>query len=137
MIQVFCARRGSGKTKRLIELANNQYLESKGDSVYIDDDSRPMFQLHSGIRFVETNEYNVGDCNSFYGMICGIISSNYDIENIYIDGLSNIVKCKMKEATELFKKLAGITERFGINVYININVDNSEEVPECIREYVA
>ena len=127
MIQVFCARRGSGKTKRLIELANNQYLESKGDSVYIDDDSRPMFQLHSGIRFVETNEYNV----------CEIISSNYDIENIYIDGLSNIVKCKMKEATELFKKLAGITERFGINVYININVDNSEEVPECIREYVA
>lgn len=137
MIQVFCARRGSGKTKRLIELANNQYLESKGDSVYIDDDSRPMFQLKNGIRFVETNEYYVRDCDSFYGMICGIISSNYDIENIYIDGLSNIVNCKMKEATELFKKIAGITERFGINVYININVDNSEELPECIREYVA
>ena len=137
MIQVFCARRGSGKTKRLIELANNQYLESKGDSVYIDDDCRPMYQLHNGIRFVETNEYNVDDCNGFYGMLCGIISSNYDIENIYIDGLSNIVKCNMKEATELFKKIATIAERFGINVYININVDSSEEVPECIKEYVA
>ena len=45
MIQVFCARRGSGKTKRLIELANHQQISAKGDAVYIDDDSRPMLQL--------------------------------------------------------------------------------------------
>ena len=74
---------------------------------------------------------------SFYGMLCGIISSNYDIENIYIDGLSNIVKCTMKDASELLKKIAGLTERFGINVYINVNVDAADEVPECIKEYVA
>ena len=137
MIQVFCARRGSGKTKRLIDLANTQVAEAKGDSVYIDDYSRPMLQLSRGIRFVDTNEYYVGDCQSFYGMLCGIISSNYDIENIYIDGLSNIVKCTMKDASELLKKIAGLTERFGINVYINVNVDAADEVPECIKEYVA
>ena len=137
MIQVFCARRGSGKTKRLIELANHQQISAKGDAVYIDDDSRPMLQLARGIRFVDTNEYKVDDCQSFYGMLCGIISSNYDIENIYIDGLSNIVKCTMKDASELLKKIAGLTERFGINVYINVNVDAADEVPECIKEYVA
>ena len=97
MIQVFCARRGSGKTKRLIELANHQQISAKGDAVYIDDDSRPMLQLARGIRFIDTNEYKVDDCQSFYGMLCGIISSNYDIENIYIDGLSNIVRCTMKD----------------------------------------
>ena len=78
MIQVFCARRGSGKTKRLIELANNQMVDAKGDSVYIDDDSRPMLQLSRGIRFIDTNEYYVKDCQSFYGMLCGIISSLLD-----------------------------------------------------------
>ncbi|WP_370831090.1 hypothetical protein [Clostridium sp.] len=137
MIQVFCARRGSGKTKRLIELANHQQISAKGDAVYIDDDSRPMLQLARGIRFVDTNEYNVDDCQSFYGMLCGIISSNYDIENIYIDGLSNIVRCDMKDSTELFRKIAGLTDRFSINVYINVNVDTAEEVPSCIKEYVA
>lgn len=137
MIQVFCARRGSGKTKRLIELANNQMVDAKGDSVYIDDDSRPMLQLSRGIRFIDTNEYYVEDCQSFYGMLCGIISSNYDIENIYIDGLSNIVRCAMKDSTELFRKIAGLTDRFSINVYINVNVDTAEEVPPCIKEYVA
>lgn len=137
MIQVFCARRGSGKTKRLIELANHQQITAKGDAVYIDDDSRPMLQLARGIRFVDTNEYKVDDCQSFYGMLCGILSSNYDIENIYIDGLSNIVRCAMKDSTELFSKIAGLTDRFGINVYINVNVDTAEEVPPCIKEYVA
>jgi hypothetical protein len=43
----------------------------------------------------------------------------------------------MSESTELFKKIAGITEKFGINVYINVNVDSTEEVPDCIKEYVA
>ena len=137
MIQVFCARRGSGKTKRLIELANHQQAIAKGDSVYIDDDSRPMLQLNRRIRFVETNEFNINGCESFYGMLCGIISSNFDIENIYIDGLSNIVKCTMRESTDLFKKMARLIDRYGINLYINVNMDASEEVPECIREYVA
>ena len=137
MIQVFCAKRGSGKTKRLIELANHQQINSKGDSVYIDDDSRPMLQLSRGIRFVNTNEYFVNSCSSFYGMICGILSSNYDIENIYIDGLLNIVECSMKDATGLFKMIAKITDAFGVNIYINVNMDAVEEVPDCIREYVA
>lgn len=137
MIQVFCARRGSGKTKRLIELANHQHASAKGDSVYIDDDSKPMLLLRRGIRFVDTGEYDVCDCSSFYGMLCGILSSNYDIENVYIDGLSNIARCNMKEATDLFKRIACITERFGVNVYINMNIDSSEEVPACMREYVA
>ena len=120
MIQVFCARRGSGKSKRLIELANHQQLEAKGDSVYIDDDSRPMLQLNRSIRFIDTMEYGVRDCSDFYGMLCGIISSNYDIENIYIDGLFNIINCTMKESAQLIKRIANLTDRFGINVYINI-----------------
>ena len=137
MIQVFCARRGSGKTKRLIELANHQQLEAKGDSVYIDDDSRPMLQLNRSIRFIDTMEYGVRDCSDFYGMLCGIISSNYDIENISIDGLFNIINCTMKESAQLIKRIANLTDRFGINVYINININGSEEVPEGIKEYVA
>ena len=122
MIQVFCARRGSGKTKRLIELANHQQLEAKGDSVYIDDDSRPMLQLNRSIRFIDTMEYGVRDCSDFYGMLCGIISSNYDIEN-------------MKEPHKRFN----LKELYNKNIYIastnqplldelqNFRISNSNE----------
>lgn len=137
MIQVFCNRRGSGKTKRLIELANSHLDKVKGDSVYIDDDSRYMRQLDRKIRFISTEDFGVTDCNSFYGMLCGIIAENYDIENIYIDGLLSIVSCSIEETSYLFNRLKSLSTKFGIDIFININYECENDIPEFIRGYVA
>ncbi|EOR24669.1 MULTISPECIES: hypothetical protein [Clostridium] len=136
MIQVFCARRGAGKTKRLIELANEHSNKAKGDSVYIDDDARRMMQLRGKIRFINTNELGVIDCESFYGLLCGVISQNYDVENIYIDALSSIVN-NISESTNLFRKLKEFSQRYNLNLYINLNCECTDDLPDCIREYVA
>ena len=136
MIQVFCNKRGSGKTKKLIDLANGQLLRSKGDSVYIDDDSSYIRQVDRRIRFISTGEFGIMDCESFYGLICGIISENYDIENIYIDGVLNIVSCGIKDTADLFKKIYDLSNKYNFNVYMNINYAE-EEIPEFIKEYVA
>ena len=124
MIQVFCAKRGAGKTKRLIELANEHLSKAKGDSVYIDDDARRMMQLKGKIRFINTNEL-------------GVISQNYDVENIYIDALSSIVTKNMSESAKLFGKLKEFSQKFNLNLYINLNCECSDELPDLIREYVA
>lgn len=137
MIKVFCSRRGTGKTKKLIQLANDHLNNIKGDSVYIDDDSRPMRQLERGIRFITTDELNINDCSSFYGLLCGLVSQNYDVENIYIDGLCNITKCSIKDQHSLFKKIEGLTEKFNLNMYININCEDLSNIPDFIKEYVA
>lgn len=136
MIQVFCNKRGSGKTKELINLANSQLANAKGDSVYIDDDSSYIRQIDRRIRFISTDEFGINDCDGFYGLLCGIISENYDVENIYIDGILNIVSCSVRETSCLFRKVLSLSERFGLNIYVNINFEE-EEVPEFIREYVA
>lgn len=137
MIQVFCAKRGAGKTKRLIELANEHLSKAKGDSVYIDDDARRMMQLKGKIRFINTNELGVIDCDSFYGLLCGVISQNYDVEKIYIDALSSIVTKNMSESAKLFGKLKEFSQKFNLNLYINLNCECSDELPDLIREYVA
>lgn len=129
MIQVFCARRGAGKTKRLIELANEHSNKAKGDSVYIDDDARRMMQLRGRIRFINTNELGVIDCDSFYGLLCGVISQNYDVENIYIDALSSIVN-SISESTSLFRKLKEFSQRYNLNLYINLNCECTDELPD-------
>lgn len=135
MIQVFCNKRGSGKTKNLINLANTNVLTEKGNSVYIDDDNRPMLQLDRKIRFISTQDFSLRDYEGFYGFLCGIISEDYDIENIYIDGLSNIVDGNAEDVARLFFRLDDMVERFGINVYINVNDDN--EMPDLIKKYTA
>lgn len=137
MIKVFCARRGDGKTKRLIQLANEHLSNAKGNSVYIDDDSRPMMQLKRGIRFVTTDELNISECDSLYGLLCGLISQNYDLQNIYIDGLSNIIKCSINDYKSLFKKIEILTEKFSLNIYINVNCEDINNIPAFMKEYVA
>lgn len=137
MIQVFCAQRGSGKTKKIIDLANGRLKDSKGESVFIDDDTKPMMFLKRGIRFISTNEFGINSYNQFYGLLCGMISSNYDIENIYIDGLSNIINCDIQESSIIFDKIKILSARYNLNIFININCDNQNDIPDIIREYVA
>lgn len=135
MIHVFCSERGSGKTKMLIDLANDNVQFARGDSVYIDDDSRPMLALNRRIRFISTEDFGLKDYESFYGFLCGLISENYDIEYIYVDGLSNIVRGKdLLSANPLFEKINELSRRYEVKFFINLN-HKCDDVPEFIKQY--
>ncbi|SFU65237.1 hypothetical protein SAMN04487886_10882 [Clostridium sp. DSM 8431] len=136
MIQVFCNKRGSGKTKRLIDLANKQINLTKGASVYIDDSLKHMRQIDNRIRFISTNDFNMAGYQNFYGLLCGILSENYDIENIYIDNVLDNEMSKLNEFEKGFRKMAELSNNFNLNIYVNINYEE-EEIPAFIREYVA
>jgi hypothetical protein len=135
MIQVFCDKRGSGKTKALIGLANDKVSESKGHIVYIDDDKRPLLQLDKAIRFVDTSEFDLKKGNSFYGFLCGMISDDYDIDTIFVDGLFNIVDAGDADAAHLFSQLEKISTKNDIDFYININ--EMDGMSEVIKKYVS
>lgn len=136
MIHVFCDKRGSGKTKALINMANDAILESKGNVVYIDDDKRHIYDLDRRIRFISTEEFTVKDDKCFYGFLCGIISEDYDIETIFIDGLFNIVQSDISHAAHLFSDFEKLSQKFNVEFFININSED-KEVPEFIKKYVA
>jgi hypothetical protein len=136
MVQVFCDKKGSGKTKALIDMANKRVQASKGDVVYIHDDKRPMLELNRKIRFVATEEYDLKDYSSLYGFLCGMLSGDYDIETVFIDGLSNIIHGKIDDTAHLFFDIETLAKKYGVHFYININHEE-EIVPEFIRKYVS
>jgi hypothetical protein len=136
MIHVFCKERGSGKTKALINLANSKLEEAKGNLVYIDDDTRAILEVNKNIRFICSQDFNIHNYKDFYGFICGIISKDYDTEDIFIDGLLNDVCKSEKDMILLLSKLEYLVAKFKVNFYININC-NEREVPEEIKKYVA
>ena len=135
MIQVFCNKRGSGKTKALISLANEKATEARGHIVYIDDDNRPLLQLDRTIRFINTSEFSLRKQESFYGFLCGIVSEDYDIDTICIDGLFNIVDGDLQDAAQLFYALEKLSSQYAIDFYININEE--QQMPDFIMRYVA
>lgn len=136
MLHVFCDRKGSGKTKALIGYANEEVSSSKGNVVYIDDDNRPLFHLDRRIRFVSTDQYELKDCTDFYGFLCGILSQDYDIGTIFIDGLFNIVDGTLDDAAHLFSKVEKLSQKHNVNFYLNINFEK-DIIPEDIKKYVA
>ena len=135
MVHVFCNQRGSGKTKALINLANDKVAEGKGHVVFINDDNRPMLQLNKNVRFISTESFNLEKQEGFYGFLCGIISEDYDIDTIFIDGLFNIIEEDLQNAAQLFYLIEKLSEKNNISFYININGDS--EMPEFIKKYVA
>lgn len=134
MIHIFCDQRGAGKSKKLIEMANKHVLNSKGHVVFIDDDKGPLFALHRDIRFISTCDFNLKkDCKSFYGFLCGILSGDYDIDTVFIDGLFNIVNLDNDNAAFLFYELESLEEGYDVDFYINVNEENG--IPDCMKKY--
>lgn len=136
MLHVFCDMKGSGKTKALIQSANEKINSSKGNVVYIDDDNGPILHLDRKIRFVSTEQFGLKDYNDFYGFLCGILSQDYDISTIYVDGLFNIIEGNIEDAAHLFYSMEKLSREYNVEFYLNINHEK-DSIPEFIKKYVA
>ena len=91
MIKLIVGAAGTGKTKTLTQLANENIKKTRGHLVYISYWGRRTLQIDYRIRYININEYQISSGQGLYGFICGVIASNYDIETIYIDGLYKII----------------------------------------------
>jgi hypothetical protein len=135
MIQLIYALKGSGKTKRLIDMANAEIANASGDVVFIDDDKRYMYDVKHQIRFVDVTEYDVKGEDEFYGFLCGMVSQNFDIEAIFIDAFLKIIGKKAAETQELIKKIKKLTDANNIKAVIIVS-DDPEKAPEYLKEYI-
>lgn len=134
MIKVIYGEKGMGKTKILIDTANRLSAEGSGDVVFIDDSTQLIYDLKHEVRFVNMTEFPGMDASGFFGFLCGILSQDYDIEGIFIDGLNYIVKKKADELGDFFEKLEVLGEKTDINFYITINGKN-DNTPDFIKKF--
>ena len=135
MVKILAGEKGEGKTKRLLEMANEAGKNSKGHVVFIDDDNRHMYDLHYNIRFVKTN-FAMTDQKILFGFICGILSQDSDIEQIYIDGLNNIVENLTNEdIAEFTAEIGKLSAENGVD-FVFIISSKADTLPEGIKRYI-
>jgi thymidine kinase len=135
LIKVYYGPKGTGKTKSMVDAANELSVHSKGEIVYIHNSDQLMYHLSHKIRFTNADEYPIINIYSMIGFISGIISQNYDIEAIFIDSLSYIVKVDVKQMAELLDELDQLSDRNNVDLDISISSD-SGTVPSEICKYV-
>lgn len=134
MIQVIHGLKGSGKTKRIIDMANESIKQQKGDVVFVDDDNRYMFDLRHEIRFVNAGEYNMAGPEMLYGFLCGMLAQNFDVTLVFIDAFLKLVHAKPDDTEWFFKSLESLSAKRNINFVLSVSMDDAD-APEFIRKY--
>lgn len=135
MLKLLIGKKGTGKTKVLIDSVNVAASEANGNVVFISNDTgRNMYDINSKVRMADTSEFEIDSWKEFLGFICGIISSNFDITNIYVDGVLKIVKNTMDGFEEFLKDIEEISKKFNVEVMISVSIDVNE-APDYIKNY--
>ncbi len=135
MIKVIIGKKGSGKTKHMIDEVNTAVKEEPGSLVFLSKGNRLMYDLAHDVRYVNTEEFAVENYDEFYGFICGIISNNFDTSHIFIDSIWKIVDTGEGGFENFLKQLTAIGDKFNIHFSISISADRAE-APAYLESYL-
>ncbi len=135
MLKLLIGKKGTGKTKVLIDSVNQTASEANGNVVFISNDTgRNMYDIKSKVRMADTSEFSIDSWKEFLGFICGIISSNFDITNIYVDGVLKIVNNTLDGFEEFLSDIDEVSKKFNIDIMISVSMD-ADDAPEYIKKY--
>ena len=135
MVRVIMGKKGSGKTKQIIDMINNAVQTEHGNVVCIEKGNKLTFDIHYQIRLVEASQYEISSYSALKGFISGLYAGNYDITHIFIDSLTKIVKVESDRETEDFLDwLDKFSEAHKIKFTITIS-DDAELAPEGVKKY--
>lgn len=135
MVKFIIGIKGSGKTKRMIAMANETGKASDGSVVYIDRDKKHIYDLDKSLRFIETGQFNMVNLKSFYGFICGVISQNYDTKEVFIDGHKLISEAKDECLQDFINNIKVLAEQYSVNFIISCS-RSKENIPSFVQPYV-
>ena len=135
MVQIIAGRKGKGKTKYLLDMANTAVKEAKGSIVYLDKSSKHMYELNNKIRLINVAEFSVSTAEGFIGFICGIISQDHDLEAMYLDSFLKLAGLEGEDITATLAELDQISAKYHVNFVLSVSMDG-EELPESAKDMV-
>lgn len=135
MVQLIVGSKGDGKTKHLLDRVNSQVKTASGNIVYLDKSSKHMHELDNKVRLINVKDYPLKNCDEFIGFICGIISQDYDLEQMYFDSFLKIAHLEDTDLTDALTQLNQISLQFEVNFCISISVEE-KDLPEFAKEQV-
>ena len=134
MIEIICGEKGTGKTKRIISLANSISDKAKGSMVFIDDDNSYMYDLGYSIRFINVTDYAVSDSDMFLGFLSGLCASDFDLEYVFVDRFESVIREDLGKLQSFFEQLEALAKQHSLHIILSVS-KGEEVLPNFMRPY--
>lgn len=135
MVKLILGAKGAGKTKWLINGANDDIKSGNGNITFLDVEDEHIFSLDTNVRLINLSDYSINTIEKFYGFLLGMLSMDFDLEKIYIDSVYKIIDIKKEDLKCLVKNLDEISEKHDVDILINVDY-LAEDVDSDLRSYV-
>ena len=133
MLKLIVGTKGAGTTKTMLEMIDKATKTTSGNIVVIEKCMKLTTEINHAARLVDVDEYNVVGADMLYGFVAGVLAGNYDITELFIDGILRIIDHNLDEAEKVLMKIDGITKN--IEVVVTVSADPSD-LPEGLKKYV-
>ena len=135
MVELIVGKKGKGKTKVLLDKVNGAVKDANGSIVYLDKSTKHMYELNNKVRLIDVSGFPVKNADEFVGFICGILSQDHDLEQVYLDSFLTTAKLEGKDVTETLDQLSAIGDEFKVSFIISMSLDQ-EEVPAAYQDKI-
>jgi hypothetical protein len=126
MVQLIVGEKGKGKTKHLLDKVNSEIKKVSGNIVYLDKSTKHMYELNNKVRLIDVSDYFIENFSEFLGFVCGIISQDHDLEQMYFDSFFPISKANVSDLDACIKKLEKVGEKFGVDFVVSASVTEAD-----------
>ena len=135
MLKLIIGVKGTGKTKQLIEMVNTASAASKGSVVCIEKGTKLTYDIKHTARLIDTDQYGICDAQSLFGFVAGIIASNHDVTDLYIDSALKICNNDKASFDKLAEEIAALAEKYSLSCTMTLSMP-AEEASDTIKKYL-
>ena len=135
MVKVIIGVKGTGKTKALISMVNEAAEKTNGTVVCIEKGVGLRFDIKHSVRLINTNEYLVFDAEALYGFVAGILASNHDVTDLFIDGALKISNNDIAGFEAFLKEIDELTAKLDVNVVMTSSIP-TEDASDLVKKYI-
>ena len=136
MVELIVGKKGKGKTKVLLDRVNGAIKDANGNIVYLDKSTKHMYELNNKVRLIDVSGFPLKNADEFVGFICGVLSQDHDLEQIYLDSFLKIAKLENEDVTATLEHREAIGTQFGVTFVISMSLDK-EEIPAAFQEKIS
>ena len=135
MVKLIVGKKGKGKTKQLLDKVNSEVKDISGSIVYLDKSTKHMYELNNKVRLIDVSRYMIENADEFLGFVCGIISQDHDLEQMYFDSFLKIAVLEGKDISAVIEKLDKMSDFFQVDFILSVSMDESE-LPEAVKDKI-